>query len=62
MKKGFLVMICGYVDIVSTFVMICWLTVIFQNNNTIQWVIIIIGFILCFLKMFYWGKRLEENK
>jgi hypothetical protein len=60
MKKGTQIFICGSVDVILTFVMICWLLFISQGYNSIQWIIIVLGWIVLFSKIFFWDKMRER--
>ena len=63
MKKDncFLIFICGSVDILLTYVMFCWLLSISQENNLIQWIIVIIAFVTLFSKIFFWDRMLKKG-
>jgi hypothetical protein len=60
MKKGTQIFICGSVDVILTFVMICWLLFISQGYNSIQWIIIVLGWIVLFSKILFWDRMLKN--
>jgi hypothetical protein len=60
MKKGTQIFIYGSVDVLSTFVVFCWLLSISQLYNSIQWVIIVLGWIVLFSKILFWDRMLKN--
>lgn len=60
MKKGTQIFIYGSVDVLSTFVIICWLLSISQLYNSIQWIIIVLGWIVLFSKILFWDRMLKN--